>query len=187
MEEPQKDKAAELEIRLRLTKEQVIFEIQVLISYAKEILPDLIPNCCKILANTDFDEIAEERTGLEKCNNPTCLKKIAIPKMPPKFQFNEEKKIMEKFDGKYFCSKKCEKELAALQKQAQNTIESHQLTDIAKYYEICEKYQNERPNLVSLKTQLKTLSEQFFAAMSERPKTHEKKEAKIEIKNFIPI
>ena len=152
---------SEIEIRLRLTKEQVIYELQVLIAYSKIHSADDIAAIFKLLICTDLDEIAEERSALSKCNNPYCTKGITVPKIAPKYEIDILKGKLEKFAGKYYCSDTCKSEYKKLQNQLQENVQSHQLADVELYYSLCEKCKAVSPRLESLKEQMMKLSAEY--------------------------
>ncbi len=169
---------AELEIRLRLTKEQVIYELQIMVAYSKTISDVEFKGMCQILTCTDLDEIAEERAALGRCNSPVCLNPVKVPKVAPKYQLGEDK--IEKFSGKYYCCDRCEKAYQKLSDFAKANVQSHQLTDVAHYYALCDQWKASIPRLASLKSEIQSLAAQYEKAVTaskEKPKPEQKSKA----------
>ena len=167
----------ELEIRLRLTKEQIIYELQVLVVYSKVLTKDQVNTICKIFTAKDVDEIVEERAATTICCSPYCRTEIKKPEKAPIYEYNPKKKIYEKYTGIAYCSPTCEKALEELKEQVSKTTKSHQLRSVQDYCNLCELWKTTVVKLGELKTQLITLAKQCEEEMmTEGGKTKEKKE-----------
>ena len=162
-----KKSSKELEIRLRLTKEQIIYELQVFVVYSKILTTEQLTVIMDIFTINDLEEIAEERAASDVCCNPYCIKPIVTPKKNPLYEINRKTNTVQKFSGKYYCGIKCENEYDKLTEIVSRNTQSHQLRNPDDYIKLCELWKEVVPKLSELALQLKTLIEQYKEALKE--------------------
>ncbi len=171
-------KATELEIRLRMTKEQVIYELQSLVAYSKDLSAEDLAGICKIFTNADLEEIAEERTAVERCSNLICAKAIVLPKIVPTEVYNPKTDKMEPAPHQHYCGKPCKAAYKQMQAAVQTNIQSHQLSDIEIYHRLIDRWAKRVPRLAELKQQMKDLADKYQKEIQPKAKPEEKEKKK---------
>ena len=125
-----------LEIDIKKLKEDIVFDLQLILSYNQIKNQEALKFILSILSETDCSEIAEEKNANGVCASLNCLK-------------NSSKKFFEssKGTGYFCCSDSCSEFMTNLFKSITKIGFSHQSTPLTNYIEILNLLVQDFPHL----------------------------------------